>query len=67
MPWSQNDGPVRHTRKANTPKKKRMWAHVANGVLERTGDEGSAVRQANAVVGRSEFNAREEKAMRRRG
>jgi uncharacterized protein YdaT len=50
MPWTPKDGPARHTKKASTPKKKRQWAHVANSVLKNTGDEGRAVREANAVV-----------------
>jgi deoxyxylulose-5-phosphate synthase len=50
MPWSPSDGPARHTKKANTPKKKRQWSKVANNVLERTADEGRAVRAANAAV-----------------
>lgn len=50
MPWSANDGPARHTKKASSPKKKRQWADVANSSLERGQSEGSAIRQANAVV-----------------
>lgn len=72
MPWSPNDGPARHTKKANTPKKRRQWAHVANAVLAKTGDDARAVREANGVLARSshpmpgkhEFNAAEEHAMR---
>jgi hypothetical protein len=51
MPWSPSDA-KRKTRKANTPKKQRQWAHVADAVLAKTGDEGRAVREANGVVGR---------------
>jgi hypothetical protein len=51
MPWTQNDA-ERHTRKATTPALKELWAKVANESLERTGDEGRAIREANAVVGR---------------
>lgn len=51
MPWTPSDA-TRHTKKANTPKKKRQFAEVANSVLAKTGDEGRAVREANAVVGR---------------
>ncbi|WP_026438878.1 hypothetical protein [Acidocella facilis] len=29
-----------------------LWAKVANETLERTGDEGRAIREANAVVAR---------------
>lgn len=50
MPWNKNDGPARHTKKANTPAKKQQWASVANKVREESGDEGKAVRVANAAV-----------------
>jgi len=50
MPWSANDGPSRHTKKAKSPAAKKQWAATANNVLERTGDEGKAVRIANAAV-----------------
>ena len=42
----------RHTKKANDPKRQRMWAEIANSVLSDTGDEGRAIREANAMVGR---------------
>lgn len=51
MPWTPADA-TRHTKKANTPKKKRQFADVANSILARTGDEGRAIRGANAAVGR---------------
>jgi hypothetical protein len=51
MPWDPKDA-KRHTKKANTPKKGRQWSDVANSVLKRGGSEGSAIRQANGVVGR---------------
>lgn len=50
MPWSPGDGPSRHSKKANTPAKKRQWASTANSVLKESGDEGKAVRIANAAV-----------------
>ena len=50
MPWDENDGPKRHTKKANTPAKRKQWADTANAVREKTGDEASAVRIANAAV-----------------
>lgn len=52
MPWTPSDGPARHTHKADTPKKKAQWSAVANSVLEKTGDEGRAIREANAVIAR---------------
>ena len=51
MPWDSGDAHDK-TKKANSPTKKRVWAQVANQTLARTGDEGRAVREANAVVQR---------------
>lgn len=50
MPWKPNDGPARHSKKADTPAKKKQWSDTANSVLKKTGDEGKAVRIANAAV-----------------
>ena len=49
MPWATDDA-ERHTKKANTPKRQRMWSEIANSVLTDTGDEGRAIREANAAV-----------------
>lgn len=49
MPWTPKDAP-KHTKKAQTPKTKRQWAHVANSALERGYSEGRAIAQANGVV-----------------
>ena len=51
MPWTAADA-TRHTKKANTPKKRSVWARVANQALSAGNSEGSAVRQANAAVSR---------------
>ena len=51
MPWTPNDA-ERHTHKATTWALKELWARVANESLERNGDEGRAIREANAVVAR---------------
>ena len=51
MPWTASAAQG-HTKKAKSAVAKRQWAEVANSVLKRTGDEGSAVRQANAVIAR---------------
>jgi hypothetical protein len=51
MPWSPSDA-ERHTRKATTWELKELWAKIANDCLERTGDEGRAIREANAVIAR---------------
>jgi hypothetical protein len=44
------DDAPRHTSAATTPGLRRLWARVANAALRRGDDEGSAIRQANAVV-----------------
>jgi hypothetical protein len=49
MPWGPEDA-RRFTKKARSAKAKRQFSHVANSMLERTGDEGAAIRAANAVV-----------------
>jgi hypothetical protein len=51
MPWDKGSA-RRHTKKAKSRKAKRQWAHVANSALRRGASEGSAIRQANAVVKR---------------
>jgi len=49
MPWAMSDA-SRHTGKATTQATKRQWSSVANAVLGKTGDEGKAIRIANAAV-----------------
>ena len=56
MPWSPADAP-KHTHKADTPHLCRLWSEVANKVLAETGDEGRAVRSANAAVAREKRRA----------
>jgi hypothetical protein len=51
MPWSPDEAET-HTHKATTRELKELWAKVANETLERTGNEGRAIREANAVVAR---------------
>jgi hypothetical protein len=50
MPWTTDD--VDRHKKDLSPKQKELWVRVANEVLERTDDEGQAIREANAVVDR---------------
>ena len=52
MPWMPDDA-TSHTKKATNEKAKRRWAEIANQVLEQTGDEGRAIREANAVIART--------------
>lgn len=49
MRWKPDDA-LRHTRKANSPAKRRQWADVANSELAAGRSEGRAVRAANTVV-----------------
>ncbi len=49
MPWTPKDAPA-HTKKANTPAKRKQWAEVADSVLAKTGDDAQAIRAANSVV-----------------
>jgi uncharacterized protein YdaT len=49
MPWTAKDAEAK-TKHANTPAKQRQWAHISNGILQRTGDEARAIREANAVM-----------------
>lgn len=52
MPWSASEAKG-HTKEADTPKKKKAWAKIANSALKQyNGNEGKAVRVANAAVAR---------------
>ena len=51
MPWTPDEA-ERHTHKATTTELKELWAKVANESLQRNGDDGRAIREANAVVAR---------------
>lgn len=51
MPWSATDAP-RHNSRADTPAKRALWSKVANEELRQHGDEGRAIRAANAAVDR---------------
>ncbi len=48
-PWEMSSA-MKHTKKASNPAKKKQWASTANAVLKKSGDEGKAVRIANAAV-----------------
>ena len=60
MPWKMSDAP-RHTKKADTPAKKQQFATVANKVLAESGDEGKAIRIANAAVAKHPSRKRQRK------
>ncbi|MCS7001625.1 MAG: hypothetical protein NZ518_02135 [Dehalococcoidia bacterium] len=51
MPWTSTDA-TRFTKKATTKTARSLWSKTANAVLAKTGDEGQAVRTANAAVAR---------------
>ena len=48
MPWTPGDGPARHTKKANTPGKKKQWSDTANNVRKRAMAEGASEDEADA-------------------
>lgn len=56
----------RHTRKANTPKRRRQFEHVQRSALARGASRSSAVRQANAAVKRSFNRSRRRRSRRSR-
>lgn len=51
MPWTARDA-AKHDRKAKSKSAKKQWSAVANNVLAATGNEGRAIREANAAVKR---------------
>lgn len=61
MPWTLDAAP-KHTRKAKTAREKRLWQKVADKVLAETGDEGRAIRAANAMMNRKEKRKGRQKA-----
>jgi uncharacterized protein YdaT len=60
MPWTSKDS-SRFTKRAKSPKRKKQWAEVADSMLERTGDEGAAIRAANGVVRKAQSKRRTKK------
>ena len=40
----------KHTKKANTPKRRRQWQHVRDSMEARGASPGAAVRAANGVL-----------------
>lgn len=65
MPWTDDDA-TRHTKKAKSGAAKHQWSKVANKVLAESGDEGKAMKIANAAVrDRNTYSPRGEKQMRR--
>lgn len=56
MPWKPKDA-TRFTKKADNPKRKRQFSHVADSALARGLPDGEAIREANAVVKRSKLRS----------
>lgn len=52
MPWTPSEA-EEHTKAANTPRLRQLWADVANRTLEKHHDDARAIREANAVVARA--------------
>ena len=50
MPWDAKDA-FGHTHKADTAAKKKKWAKVASAILAKSGNEASAIRIANSMMG----------------
>jgi hypothetical protein len=49
MPWKPSQAHAK-THKANTPKKKRQWAHIADKLMAEGKSEAQAIREASGVV-----------------
>jgi hypothetical protein len=49
MPWTAADS-KKHSKLASKGKAARQWADIANSVLQRTGDDASAIKQASGVI-----------------
>lgn len=60
MPWRPASA-SRFTTKARTPTQRRQWSMTANSILKRTGNEGRAIRGANAAVGRTKSRKKKER------
>lgn len=63
MPWTMESA-SKHTGKAKTTATKRQWSTVANSVLKQSGDEGKAIRIANAAVSKNPSKKRINKRTR---
>lgn len=49
MPWNDDAASRKHHKDA-TGAHGKMWRSIANSTLDRTGDEGRAIRTANAAL-----------------
>lgn len=55
MPWTASDA-KRFTKGANSPSSQDQWSKVANSVLDKTGDEGTAIKVASGVVKKRKYS-----------
>jgi hypothetical protein len=59
MPWTAAEA-TSHTKKANTPERRKKWAKIANAALKTyNGNEGKAIATANAAMGDAFWNGDE--------
>jgi len=65
MPWNPK-ARWKHSKKANTPKRSRQAAHVANSMLERGFSEKPAIMAANSVVRKAKARSARVRAARSR-
>lgn len=52
MPWTSSDA-KRFTKKASTKSQSQEWSKTANAVLDKTGDDSTAIKVANSQVKKS--------------
>jgi hypothetical protein len=65
MTWTLGDA-LGHTKKATSAPAKRQWASTANAVLADSGDEGKAVRIANAAVKKRSAKPKQSRSMKKK-
>jgi hypothetical protein len=49
MPWTPDDGPARHTKKATSSAKRRQWSDAANSARDRALAAGKSEQEADAI------------------
>ena len=57
MPWGYTDA-IKHTKKAKSRHAQEQWSTVANKVLHDSGDDGKAIRIANAAIAKHHVGVR---------
>lgn len=53
MPWTADQAPKFNSSTKGSPHLQTLWANAANAALKQYGDEGRAIRVANAAVQKS--------------